>query len=454
MRILSLVAENFAKLKAVAIRPDGHLVQVTGKNRNGKTSVLNAIWVALDGMNAETKRVVVEPIRHGAERARVRLELGEDAPELIVTRIFTDDGEGGYTTSLKVESGAKATFRKPQEVLDALLGALTFDPLKFARADDVTRLKALRPLVPDVDFDALTAANAADFSARTDKNRLAKDRRAQAEGIVLPPGAVPAKVDVAALEEELAGSAQFNADIEQRKANRAEGIRQADAMAAEIERLHAMVADLAEKEAALRQRLAEAPALEAPKDILALRTRLTDARAKNEVAEKAARRGALEFEAEAAETESAALTKAIDKRKTDMAAAVAKAVGKVPGLAHDGERLTLNGAPFDQASDAEQLEASILIAALLNPTLRVIRVRDGSLLDEDALAAVAATAERLDCQVWLERVDSSGAVGFVLEDGELKGPDTAPAPRPVMARDTRDGAVKAAELPSPPDEAI
>lgn len=431
MRIISLEAENFAKLKAVAIRPDGHLVPITGKNRNGKTSVLNAIWVALDGMNKDTKRVIVEPIHDGAERARVRLELGGDHVEFIVTRTFERDGEGGYTTSLRVETGSKGIVKKPQEALDALLGALTFDPLKFARMDDDGRLAALRPLVPAVDFEALTAANKADFETRTDKNRLAKDRRAQADGIALPPGPVPAKVDVAALEEELAGSAQSNALIETRKANRAAAIREADAMLEEIARLHGVIADLAEKEAELRTKLATAEPLPEPVDILALRTKLQDARTKNEVAERAERKAGFVAEANNAEAEAAALTKAIDGRKDEMARAVAAAVGKVPGLAHDGERLTLNGKPFDQASDAEQLEASIMVASLLNPTLRVIRVRDGSLLDEDALAAVAEVAERLDMQVWIERVDSSGSVGFVLEDGELKGPGTAPAPRPV-----------------------
>jgi hypothetical protein len=80
----------------------------------------------------------------------------------------------------------------------------------------------------------------------------------------------------------------------------------------------------------------------------------------------------------------------------------------------------LNGHPFVQASDAEQLRASIAIAISMNPQIRVIRVRDGSLLDEDSIKLVAELAEANDCQVWLERVDSSGKIGFVLEDGHVK----------------------------------
>ncbi len=79
----------------------------------------------------------------------------------------------------------------------------------------------------------------------------------------------------------------------------------------------------------------------------------------------------------------------------------------------------LNGVPLTQASDAEQLRASLAIAMALNPKLRVIRVRDGSLLDSNAMKIIAEMAETKDFQVWIERVDDSGKVGFVLEDGHV-----------------------------------
>lgn len=431
MRILELQAENFAKLKVVSIRPASHLVQVTGKNRQGKTSVLNAIWTGLKGVRV-APGMPVAPIRDGEERARLELKLGDERPEVIVTRVFTADGEGGYTHALRVTSGEGTPFKKPQEVLDALLGTIAFDPLSWARMDDEAKLAAMRPLVPAVDFDGMKAANAEDYEARTTANRKAKDARARAAGITLPPGAVPPTVDVSALEEELAGSAQFNADVEGRKANRAAALRQVEEREAEIERMRALIAEHEEWIGATMARLNDAPPLPDLKDILAIRAKLQEARTGNEVAAKAAARHVLIQEANEAEGESERLTASIDTRDAEMAAAVGQAVGSVPGLAYAAERLTLNGQPFTMASDAEQLEASILIAGLLNPTLRVIRVRDGSLLDEDALDALAEMAERLDLQVWVERVDSSGAVGFVMEDGELKGPGTATAARVAL----------------------
>ena len=45
MRIVQLSIENVKCLKAVEIKPDGTLQVVTGRNAQGKTSVLDAIWL-------------------------------------------------------------------------------------------------------------------------------------------------------------------------------------------------------------------------------------------------------------------------------------------------------------------------------------------------------------------------------------------------------------------------
>lgn len=80
----------------------------------------------------------------------------------------------------------------------------------------------------------------------------------------------------------------------------------------------------------------------------------------------------------------------------------------------------LNGVPFNQGSDAEQLRASLGIAMALNPKLKVIRVRDGSLLDDDSMKIVEQMADKNNFQIFIERVDSSGKVGIVMENGLVR----------------------------------
>jgi recombinational DNA repair ATPase RecF len=44
LKIYKLTAENFKRLKAVSIEPQTDVVAVTGRNEQGKSSTLDAIW--------------------------------------------------------------------------------------------------------------------------------------------------------------------------------------------------------------------------------------------------------------------------------------------------------------------------------------------------------------------------------------------------------------------------
>lgn len=91
MRILKLSAENYKRLVAVAITPDGHIVDINGKNGAGKSSTLDAIYAALAGKSALPSK----PIRKGETKAKITLTLGEgNAAQLIVTRTFQTTKEG------------------------------------------------------------------------------------------------------------------------------------------------------------------------------------------------------------------------------------------------------------------------------------------------------------------------------------------------------------------------
>lgn len=405
MRITEFRAENFKRLKVVSIRPDGNMVEITGRNGSGKTSVLDALFVALAG----TRHIQREPIRHGAETATIRLDLGE----LKVTRRFTLQEDGDYTTSLVVEAADGTRFKSPQDVLNAITGELAYDPLAFTREKPADQFDTLRGFVTGYDFDTAAAADKANYEARTTANRRAKELRAQAEGIDLPAGKVPKRVDTVALEAKLAEAAGTNEALSARRANSIAAEQRLQDTKDEIARLTALRDELQAK-------LDAAEPLPEPIDTAAVREQLAAGREANAIVDAADRREKLEAEARGFEEESARLTAAMDKREEAKKAAIAAASMPVKGLGFGDGFVTLNGVPFDQASDAEQLRASIAIAAALNPSLRIVRVRDGSLLDDVAMKELAAFADEHDVQIWIERVDSSGTVGFVLEDGHLK----------------------------------
>ena len=59
------------------------------------------------------------------------------------------------------------------------------------------------------------------------------------------------------------------------------------------------------------------------------------------------------------------------------------------------------------------------MALELNPTIRVLRITDGSLLDSESMAILEEMAIQHDAQIWLEVVSDDGATGVVIEDGQV-----------------------------------
>lgn len=432
MKIIELRAENIKRLTVVSIKPDGNMVEITGKNGQGKSSVLDAIWWALEG----SSNIQSVPIRKGATEALIRLDLGE----IKVTRTFKAK-ESGYTTSIVVEQANGARFPQPQAMLDKLLGALSFDPLAFTRMKAKEQFDTLKSFVPGVDFDATEKAITDEFNKRTDVNRRHKEVLARLAAIVVPAGGPPEPIDEAALVADLEAAGKTNAAIETRKAARQAFAEETNRLCEQFRAEEKAIADAeaaldrrrkdrAELEAAIAERdnkITSAEPLPEPIDTAQVRTAISAAKLQNDlyVAVKRATetRDQLKSDAEALEAESAALTASMKVRTDAKAKAIADAKMPVDGIAFGPGVVLLNGVPFEQASDAERLRTSIAIAAAMNPTLRVIRVRDGSLLDEDALKLLGDFADEKNFQIWIERVDSSGRVGFVLEDGHLKSQD-------------------------------
>ena len=434
MKIITLTAENIKKLTAVEITPDGNLVQITGKNGMGKSSVLDSIWWALAGKDT----IQSAPIRRGETEALIRLDLGE----IKVIRKFKQREGEPYTTSIVVENADGARFPSPQRMIDSLLGEISFDPLAFSRMRAKDQFDLLKRFVPGVDFEAIEAANKVDYDARTNVNREAKQKRVLAEQVQLPDDLPAEPLDEDAIVDELEAVGQTNANIEQTRARREAGGRQvadwtstaeqrrarATQLRSEADDEDAIATNLEGKASDLRDKLAAAAPLPEPTETADVRARLDEARRINGLIERREARDLQFKQAEGLESQSQALTEIMEARERDKREAVAAAKLPVGGIAFGDDEILMDGVPFEQASDADKLRASVAIAMASNPKLRVLRIRDGSLLDEESLKALAEMADQEDYQIWIERVSDSGAVGFVLEDGHLKGQEATEAP--------------------------
>lgn len=414
MKIVQLRAENVKRLQAVEITPDGNLVVVSGKNGAGKSSVLDSIWYALGGK--EALKGVRKPIRDGEKRAEVSLDLGD----LRVTRSWTADDK----TYLRVEAQDGKKFSSPQQVLDNIIGRFSFDPLAFVRQAEKEQVATLLDMLNlPVDIPAMDQRRAEVYDHRTEVGRVVVKLEGQLAGMPEPPDDLPASESSgtevmeayrAALEVEHA-----NDQVMQRWAE-VEGL--IDDTRAEIETIKQQLLDKGAELAAL---------IEEQESLLVRVSNLTDpnpSQYKERLAElelvNAQVREARQREAVAAElrvNQAAyhALTHEIDEVDAEKKRVLEAAAMPIDGLGFDDGGVTYQGLPLKQAATSEQLRVGLAIAMALNPTLRVVRISDGSLLDEGGMQLVSEMAAAGDMQVWLERVDSSGGVGVVIEDGHV-----------------------------------
>lgn len=430
-KIISLEIENFKRVRAVRIEPNGGVTTVSGRNGQGKSSTLDAIQAALGGKSAAPSK----PVRNGAEKSTIVLELSD----LTVTRTFRADGKD----SLKVESKDGAKFASPQAMLDRLLGSLSFDPLDFERMKPKDQAETLRKLV-GLDTSALDAEAERVYSDRTIVNREIKRIEGELSGITHHEDAPGSLVSVAALTEKLREAEESAAnhrglehDVRnaesQVEALRA-GLRRNRERRAELERLIAEC----DKEAAVIDANGREWAADVEKckeylrahvviDAEPIREAIANSEAINSKVRENARRAEVEQKLADARAESDLMTKRLSEIEREKASTLAGIKFPVDGLGIDGSTVTLDGVPFDQASQAQRLRASVAIGAATSPKLAAMLIRDGSRLDDESLSDLATLASEMGVQLIVERVGKGDAMGVVIEDGEIVGAESTEA---------------------------
>ena len=193
MKVASVKIHNILGIEDFEIMPK-EINRFEGKNATGKTSTLEAIKAALKGGHDATL------LRNGAEEGQVVILLDDG---LEIKKTITAD-----KTDLSVKyprSGVKVD--KPQTHLNALIDALSINPVEFLTAPSGKRaeyllqamplkvsaadLKGIFDYIPDPKEHAFTVLAAVDkliYDERTGVNRLKDEKRKTAKqlGETLP----------------------------------------------------------------------------------------------------------------------------------------------------------------------------------------------------------------------------------------------------------------------------
>ncbi len=443
--ITSLLSQNVKCLKAIRISPKGAMTVVSGRNGEGKSSVLDSILYAFGGKDAFPEK----PVREGEERADIEVVLDSG---LVVKRYVTTAGTSGISVFAK--DGAK--YPSPQKVLDELTGKLTFDPLAFLKLEPLAQAATLRKLV-GLDTAVTDAEYAKVFAERTIVNRRLTEMRAAVTQMPThadAPSAEVSSADILAAIEKAQTHNQQGITLDMMVTTTQRGMAAANEA---YDRAYATVKDLETKLAAAKTALitteagqvtaqkavetaAAARKAFTPQDTTALKAQLQSCEQTNAKVRANAQRAKAVAEGQAKKAEADILTARLEKLESDKAAALAAVRFPVEGLALNGDTLTFNGIPLKQVNTAQQIRVGVAISAALSPKLKVILVRNGNDLDATNLAALADMAQEMGLQCWVEKIE--GGVGAVqIEDGEVVGaepvkPEPKKRSKPMPAQET------------------
>ena len=447
MKVVSVKIHNILGIEDFEIAPKS-VTRFEGRNAVGKTSALEAIKAAIKGGHDATL------LRNGADEGQIVVILDDG---LEIKKTVTAD-----KTDLSVKyprSGVKID--KPQTHLNALVDALSVNPVEFLNAPASKRAEYLLQAMPlkvtrgDLEgicdsamihydehaFTVLAAVDKLLYDERTGVNRLKDEKRKTAKqlGKTLPVEEDP--TDWSAKAKELTQAlANTRSDLKNAKekveqtykegratieieVGRRQGITEAEYQ----KRLRELQAwktgemnDIAafEKIAIESETNTRSAGLEdAGKSMEPKITELTSALAEAET--KAKRQNIdnqthstiarVEQEAEKHESDSAALTMKLD----DLNALRMRILSNlpIPGVTVENGQVMKDGVVYDRLNTAAQIDIAVAIAKIRAKELGIVCVDGLECLDEENFAAFEAAMQASGLQCFITRVTNpDGAV--------------------------------------------
>lgn len=411
--IKTLKVRDFKRVRLVEITPDGRVVELRGKNAQGKSSVLDAIQAAVGGKRA----VPDKPLRRGATDGEVTLTLTDG------TTIKLRINEAGDTSVRLQRDGVE--IKKPQDQLNALFNGLSFDPLAFTTMEPKRQAEQLRNLL-GLDFSKVDGKRAALYADRTDVNRDLE--RAKARLAAVPADYAPnlpeQEVSVSGLLAERKSMETAAAEYDARVRDISEVDRAITGAVKLVESAQTALREAEHRLEDLRKIRASAVSdleVMTRPNTSHLDEQIERAEDTNRQIRQRAQRRALEADVNTFREGAERMTRDIETIDRWKAEKIASAKMPVDGLGFSEDGVTFDGLPFAQASRAQQIRVSVAMGLAMNPELRVMLIRDGSVLDDESRAVLAQLAEEFDAQLWIEIVDDDGADGgIVIEDGVVR----------------------------------
>lgn len=420
VKINTLELENVKKIRAVQLAPSKNgLTIIGGRNRQGKTSVLDAIAWALGGDRFKPS----EPHREGSmvePHLKITLDNG-----IVVER-------SGKNGALKVldPSGNRAG----QQLLNSFVETFALDLPRFMGGSPKEKADTLLKIIGVGDkLYELEREEKRLYDERRFTGQIADQKRKYADELPEFPDApaepVSASELIARQQEILVRNGENQRKrnelnkITMKKHSLCDSLNALDERIAEMqEKREKMLAEynktVTDEETALNVAagLVDEPTTEIEADI----ARIDDInRRVRSNAEKARARA----EADELSSDYNALTEHIEAVRRERTALLEGADLPLPGLSVEGGDLLYNGHKWDGMSGAEQLIVSTSIVRRLNPECGFVLLDKLEQLDLDTLKKFGEWLEKEGLQAIATRVSTGDECSIIIEDGTSLTPD-------------------------------
>lgn len=407
VKISALELENIKRIKAVqlTLTPNG-LNLIGGNNRQGKTSVLDAICWALGGDRYKPS----QPQREGSEippHLRITLSNG-----LIVER-------SGKNSALKVidPNGRKGG----QQLLNEFVEQFALDLPSFMAMTDKKKADVLLRIIGIGEQLYQMEQNEQQlYNRRTEIGRIADQKKKYAQEMPLytdvPKEPVSAAELIAEQQEILARNGQrqqWQRDIQSIDI----AIQN---VTAEIARTEQTLADLRAQLAALQEKADAAkksPEELAMESTAELEEQLRAVETVNAKVRANCDREKAELDADDFRRQYDALSEELDAARAARRKLLDGAQMPIDGLSVENGALIYNGQAWDNMSGADQMIVAASIVRKLNPNCGFVLLDKLEQMDLQTLTAFGKWLESEGLQAIATRVSTGGECSVLIEDG-------------------------------------
>jgi len=410
-RIIRLTIKNIKKISTAIIEPKGNSIVISGRNGAGKTTVLDSIEYALTNIYGTEMNVVSEGQNNGY--------IIVETEQFIARRVFTSHSK----SYISIQGKDGYTINSPYDFLNELSSNFNFDPIEFIYLPPKLRVKRIKKAL-GLDFSVEEERLYELFDKRKDimiSYKQAQKSFDQVKNLDIGSDEFIRHDEVV---EEINRATEWNNSLTELDSNIREIRATLQSIDSDIESYMYKIRVLNDERKKIENDLNELLTRKNGKekiDISLLTKKLMDIEDNNVRYRNKLRYDEVKSYYDEISQKYESITKEIEDIQNYIIDETRKKSAALDHITFKNETLYVNGYEFDQLSQAEKILFTVKLAILNNPKLKVILVREGPALDHETLQLLKDCAEKLDVQIWIERVEDNQNADIIIEDGVLQG---------------------------------